>query len=91
MRLGVHIGIHAYGHRRDPRQQPGPRFEPLEFLCALDVEAPDAGLDGEVELRDGLADAGKDDAFGSTPCEQYAFQLPAGDDVEAGPKALAST
>ena len=86
MRPRVDIRIHPHGHRRNLRQQTRARFDPVEFLDALEVEAPDTGLDGEIDLGDGLADAGKDDPLGIAAREQHAFEFSARNDVEPGAK-----
>ena len=56
----------------------------VEFGLALHVEFEDAGVEREINLRGGLADAGEDDAAGSFGRGgEDALELAAGDDVKA--------
>ena len=80
----IHARIDADGDAGALAEEARPGGDAFEFGCAFDVDRVDAALDGEVDLRDGLANAGEDDLrrIGARP--QHALKLAARDDVEAG-------
>ena len=84
MGAGVDIRIDAHGNRGAAAQEPGARLDAVEFRCAFDIEAFDAGLDGKIDLDGGFADAGENDLGRRTASAHHPFEFAAGDDVEAG-------
>ena len=86
MRPRVHVRIHAHGDRSDEGQEPRPCFEPLELGRALHVEAADARLEGEIDLRHRLADAREDDVLSRAAGPQHPLEFARGHDVETGPE-----
>ena len=82
--VGVDVGVHAEGDRRALAELGGHVVQAVELGGGFDVEAADAGLEGEAHLVDALADAREDHLARVAAGRQHAGQLAAGDDVEAG-------
>ncbi len=82
--LSEDVGVDAEGDPGSLAGGAGAPAEDFQLGFALYVEEEDVGAEGCVHLPDLLADAGEDDAaegLGSGAAD--AFQLAAGDDVEA--------
>src|SRR5678816_1690367 len=58
----------------DPSQQ-------LELLAGFDIEMPDAGVDGSLQLTGRLSYSTEHDLVGGEAGSQHPGQLPRGDDV----------
>ena len=61
MRLRVDVGVDAEADWRLLAQPAGNLIESVEFGRRFEVEAENAGIDGEFHFLDGLADAGEYD------------------------------
>src|SRR5690606_11444031 len=57
----------------------------FQLALRLDVEAEDAGINGESDLRGGLGDAGKDDLARAGARGERAPQFALRHDIKAGP------
>ena len=88
MGLGEYVGVHAQGEAGFAFALLGAGGEDGEFGFALDVECEDVGVEGLVDLFDGLADSGEDNAIdGLWGGDEDAMEFSTGDDVKA--RALA--
>ncbi|MNZ26104.1 hypothetical protein D3C78_432870 [compost metagenome] len=87
MGAGIHVGVHPQRHRGLHFHGRGHVLQALQLVARLDVEAVHAGFQGAAHVVAALADAGEDDAPGRAAGGEDAFQLAAGNDVEARPLA----
>ena len=60
MGFGVHIGVHADGHRRDSLELAGDPVDAFQFRFAFHVKTVDALAQGEGDLVLSLTHTGKD-------------------------------
>ena len=83
--IGKYVGVYAQGEPRRALKFAGAGSEKRKFRLAFDVELQDACVQGEVDLRGGLANAGEDDPARRVRCgREDTLQLATGNDVEPG-------
>ena len=80
---GVHVRVHAHGDGGDLLEARGDLVDALQLGLGFAVEAVNAGLEGELDLGLGLADAGEDALGGVAAGGDDAAQLAFADGVEA--------
>src|SRR6266850_5847659 len=84
MRLCVDVRIDPQGDRRALAHALRDLIDALELGLRLDVDAADTLLEGELDLRRALADAGEECLARIASRRHHARELAAGNDVEAG-------
>src|SRR6185503_18749531 len=81
---GVDVRIDAEGDRRAAAERARDRVDARELRLGLDVDTTNAFFQRKADLRLALADARKQRLASLAACGEYARQLSARDDVEAG-------
>ena len=84
MRARIDIGIDAHRNVDAAPLRCGDVGQAVEFRFGFDIDAENAGIDGEREFAVGLADAGEHDLVGGNSGRERALQFAFGDDIGAG-------
>jgi hypothetical protein len=84
---GIDVRVHAQADGRRGAHAAGDAGDAQQFAARLDVEAEDALLDGQADVRLGLAHAREHHLARVAPSGDHALQLAARDDVEAAAQA----
>jgi hypothetical protein len=82
--LGIDVRVDADGDGRLAAQLAGHVVDAGELRLALHVEAKHAGLQRQLDLGFGLADAGEDAAVSVAACRHDALEFAPADEIERG-------